>query len=157
MSFDFSQFDAAQVEPQQSFDVLPAGTYSAMITGSEMKPTKTGGERLNLTFQIVEGEHQGRLVWQGLNLKNANQQAVDIAMRELSAICRAVGVLTPKSSEELHDKPLRIKVKVRPADGQYQASNEINGYEPLNGATATNTAPTQKPAATGAATPPWKK
>ena len=157
MSFDFSQFDAAQVEPQQSFDVLPAGTYSAMITGSEMKPTKTGGERLNLTFQIVEGEHQGRLVWQGLNLKNANQQAVDIAMRELSAICRAVGVLTPKSSEELHDKPLRIKVKVRPADGQYQASNEINGYEPLNGAATTNTAPTQKQAATGAATPPWKK
>lgn len=158
MSFDFSQFDAAQVEPQQSFDVLPAGTYSAMITGSEMKPTKTGGERLNLTFQIVEGEHQGRLVWQGLNLKNANQQAVDIAMRELSAICRAVGVLTPKSSEELHDKPLRIKVKVRPADGQYQASNEINGYEPLNGqATAAVTPASTKPAATATNTPPWKK
>lgn len=151
MSFDFSNFDASQVEPSTSYDLLPAGTYTAMITASEMKPTKAGGERLNLTFQIVEGEHQGRLVWSGLNLKNANEQAVQIAMRELSAICRAVGVLTPKSSSELHDKPLRIKVKVRPAQNGYDASNEVSGYEALSGS-----APAQAPAPVTGAVPPWK-
>lgn len=148
--FDFSQFDASQVEPSSSFDLLPAGTYTAMITASDLKPTKQGtGERLNLTFQIAEGEHQGRLVWAGLNVKNPNQQAVDISMRELSAICRAVGVLTPKSSQELHDKPLRIKVKVRPARDGYEANNEIAGYEALTGG-----APVQTQ--TQGAVPPWK-
>lgn len=152
MSFDFSNFDASAIEPSTSYDLLPAGTYTAMITASEMKPTKTGGERLNLTFQVAEGEHQGRLVWAGLNLKNSNEQAVQIAMRELSAICRAVGVLTPKASSELHDKPLKIKVKVRPAQNGYDASNEVSGYEPLGGGSA----PAQAPAQTGGAVPPWK-
>lgn len=156
MSFNFSTFNAAEVEPAQSYDVLPAGTYIAIIEASEMKPTKSGGEQLVLTFQIVDGEHEGRKVWGRLNLKNANPKAEEIAMRELSAICRAIGVLTPKDSSDLHDKPLQIKVKVRPADGQYAASNEVNGYEPLTGAAVAQAvaAPASSQAKT---TPPWKK
>lgn len=157
MSFSFGNFNANQVKPMESRDVLPAGTYTAVITESEMKPTKAaGGERLNLTFQIIEGEHEGRKVWAGLNLKNANPKAEEIAMRELSSICRAVGVITPKQSEDLHDKPLVIKVKVRPADGQYAASNEINGYEPLSGAAPAATTTTTEPAAASKNLPPWK-
>jgi hypothetical protein len=44
---------------------------------------------------------------------------------------------------------MMITVKVKPAEGNYQASNEIAGYEPCEGG-----APAAAPAA---ATPPWKK
>ena len=54
---------------------------------------------------------------------------MDIAKKDLAAICRAVGVMSPKASEELHDKPLMIKVKVRPAQGEYEASNDVGGYK----------------------------
>lgn len=156
MSFSFDSFNANEVKPMESRDVIPAGTYSAVITDSEMKATKSaGGERLNLTFQIIEGEHEGRKVWAGLNLKNSNPKAEEIAMRELSSICRAIGVITPRQSQDLHDKPMKIKVKVRPADGQYQASNEINGYEPLSGTVSQASTPAAAPAASN--TPPWKK
>ena len=37
--------------------------------------------------------------------------------------------MSPKASEELHDKPLMIKVKVRPAQGEYDASNDVGGYK----------------------------
>lgn len=154
MSFNFSTFNAAEVEPAQSYDVLPAGTYIAMITDSDMKPTKSGGEQLVLTFQIIDGEHEGRKVWGRLNLKNANPKAEEIAMRELSSICRAVGVLTPKQSTDLHEKPMQIKVKVRPADGQYAASNEVNGYEPLTGAAVAQAVASSAPVQNKA---PWKK
>ena len=59
------EFDANDVDPRQAFELLPVGWYTAMITGSEMKATKAGdGEYLNLTIQIVEGEYEGRLVWE---------------------------------------------------------------------------------------------
>jgi hypothetical protein len=85
-----------------------------------------------------------------LNLNNPNKTAEEIAQRTLSAICRSVGVMMPNESSDLHDKPMMITVKVKPAEGNYQASNEIAGYEPCESG-----APAAAPAA--AATPPWKK
>ena len=35
-------FNAAQVEPSQDFEPIPAGKYLAVITETEMKPTKNG-------------------------------------------------------------------------------------------------------------------
>jgi hypothetical protein len=56
-----------------------------------------------------------------------------IAQSSLSSICRAVGVNSPQDSIELRDKPLMVKLAVKPADGQYSASNEIKGYEAAKG------------------------
>ena len=72
----------------------------------------------------------------------------------LSAICHAVGVMTPRTSQDLHDRPMMVKVKVKPADGQYSASNEVAGYEAPGKPVAQDTAPA---AASGAAAPPWKR
>lgn len=122
-------FDASQVEPA-SFDVIPAGEYEAVIVASEMKPTTTGGEMLVLELQVLNGKYQNRKLWDRLNLVNSNDKAVQIAKGTLSAICRAVGVLTPKDSSELHNKPLSIKVAVQPARGEYGESNTIKSYKP---------------------------
>ncbi|MCK6458108.1 MAG: DUF669 domain-containing protein [Phycisphaerae bacterium] len=122
-------FNANEVEPAVGFDPIPAGKYLAVITDSKMKPTKSGvGNFLELTFQILEGEHKGRLVWARLNLDNPNATTVKIARAELSAICRAVGVLAPKDSVELHNLPLVITVaqKKRPDTGEM--GNVIKGY-----------------------------
>lgn len=126
-------FNAAEVEPQSTFDPIPAGEYIAMIVDSEMKPTKNGlGEYLQLVFEVCDGEHSGRKIFARLNLNNQNQTAVEIAQRELSAICHAVGVLTPNDSSDLHDKPMSIKVKIRQSPG-YDPQNEISGYSALKG------------------------
>ena len=152
-------FNAEEIEPS-SFDPIPAGWYKAIISNSEMKPTRDGyGEYLSLTLQVIEGQYENRLVFARLNLKNANEKAVDIARKDLAAICRAVGVMSPKSSEELHDKPLMIKVKVRPASGEYDASNDVGGYKADEGGTAS---PVQQKQASPAvpSTPakkPWQK
>jgi hypothetical protein len=148
-------FDANQVEPTGDFDPVPAGKYLAVITESEMKPTKSGsGNYLQLTFEILDGPHKGRLLWARLNLDNPNATAVAIARAELSAICRAVGVLAPKDSVELHNLPLVIHVKCKKRDDTGELTNEVKGYSP-------RTAPAEsavKPAAPSAnGTPPWKR
>lgn len=125
---DLSGFDANAVQPT-SFDVIPAGDYEACIVASEMKPTQTGGQMLQLELQVLNGEYQNRKLWDNLNLVNANAKAVEIAKGTLSSICRAVGVMTPKDSSELHNKPMRIKVGIRKQDG-FDDRNTIKSYKP---------------------------
>ncbi|MCL2640329.1 MAG: DUF669 domain-containing protein [Phycisphaerales bacterium] len=144
-------FNAHEVEPATEFEPLPAGKYLAAITESEMKPTKSGGgSYLELTFQILEGPHKGRSVWARLNLQNPSPTAVQIARGELSAICRAVGVMTLRDSVELHNLPLVISVKQKKREDNGEFTNEIKGYESKTAAPAVGQ-PQQ------ANTPPWKR
>jgi len=146
-------FDANQVEPRGEFDPIPAGKYLAVITESEMKPTKAGtGHFLQLTFQLLDGAFKGRLLWARLNLANPNATAVQIARSELSALCRAVGVMAPKDSVELHNLPLVINVRCKKRPDNGEISNEIKGYSKKESPAP----PAQAPAATNGKAP-WKK
>jgi hypothetical protein len=151
---NLSGFDANQVEPTGDFEAIPAGKYLAVITDSEMKPNKAGtGSLLQLTFQIIEGDFENRLLWTRLNLDHPNATAVQIARADLSAICRAVGVLAPKDSVELHNLPLMINVRCKKRQDTGDVVNEIKGYS------ARESKPV-RPAAAAAqtpATPPWKR
>ena len=145
-------FDASKVEPSATFEPLPAGKYLAAITESEMKPTKAGtGQFLQLTFQILEGPHKGRFVWSRLNLDNPNATAVQIAQAELSAICRAVNVLSPRDSVDLHNLPLVINVRCKKRVDTGEITNEIGGYSKKE------SPPVPTGAANPAAPPPWKR
>jgi len=103
-----------------------------------------------LTFEIIDGPHKGRKTWARLNLDNPNETAVKIAQAELSAICRATGVMTPNDSVELHDLPLVIDVRCRKRPDTGDITNEIKGYLPKN-------SPAQSSAAPPPSTPPWKR
>lgn len=147
-------FDASTVEPSDELEPIPAGKYIAVVTDSEMKPTKSGsGEYLQLTFQIVEGEYANRLLWVRLNLNNPNATAVEIARRELSAICRSVGVLVPTDSVDLHNLPCCIHVRVKRRADTGELQNEIKGYSKKEAA-AGPIAATQVATTTAA---PWKR
>ncbi len=160
---DLYGFDANNVDPARDFEPIPAGKYLAVITESELKETKSGsGRYLQLTFVIIDGPHQGRFLWARLNLDNPNATAVQIAKAELSAICRAVGVLAPHDSTELHDLPLVIHVKCKKRPDTGDITNEIKGYSAKASLTESATPP--KPAAASAptpngkpTTPPWKR
>ena len=118
-------FDANEVQPLEAFEAIPAGEYEAVITDSEMKPNKAGtGTFLELKTEIVSGDCAGRKLMARLNLNNPSTKAVEMARRELSAICHAVGVLRPADSSELHNRPPLMKVRlVKREDGT--ASNEL--------------------------------
>lgn len=149
MNGNLSGFDAGAVAPNEGFDVLPAGEYDVVIVSSVVEPTSKGdGKFLKLKLQVLNGEFQNRRLWDRLNLWNPSAKAVEIAKGTLSAICRAVGVLTPGDSSELHNKPLRVKVKVEKSE-EYGEQNKVTGYKPRNGQPAA-AAPTQP-----AANAPW--
>ena len=148
---NLSGFNANEVDPTADFDPIPAGKYVAVITKTEVKPNKAGtGSYLQFVFQIFEGEYSGRLLWARLNLDNPNETAVKIARGELSAICRAVGVMQPKDSVELHNLPLVISVKCRKRPDTDEIQNEIKGYEKKEALQG-------KPLQAAVETPPWRR
>lgn len=164
-------FDASSVEPSSGYDVLPPGKYLSQIVASEMRATKDGlGQYLYLEVDILEGQYAGRKLFDRLNLVNANPDAVQIAQRTLSSICRAVGKLQVSNSEQLHLIPLIADVRVRPPKGMYGESNSIRYLPRSDGAAnapsfsapnapmpvarTTTVAPPQSAAANGM---PWKR
>jgi len=148
---DLNGFDATNVEPNAGFDPIPAGKYLAAITASEMKPTKNGkGEYLELEMEVLEGPFKGRKLWDRLTLKHPNEQTVQIARGTLSAICRAVNVLRPRDSVELHNLPLVVSVGLKKREDTGEPTNVVKGYAKRESA-----APA-RPAA-NRSTPPWKQ
>lgn len=124
-------FDARNVEPNVAFEAIAPGEYEAVIVASEMKTTKNGsGAYLELQLKIINGKYQNRTIYDRLNLHNQNAQTVQISQGTLSAICRAIGVLTPADSSELHMKPLRITVAVKKRSDTEEMQAEIKGYKP---------------------------
>ena len=149
-------FNAEEVEPLGSFEPLPIGEYTVIISASEMKDTKNKeGKYLQLVYDVVDdSEYRGRKLFDRLNLENKNATAKEIAQRALSSICRSVGVMHPKDSEELHDKPFVVKVGIRPGDENYQPTNTVKEYKALDGTKQVPLTMEEKPKASKK---PWEK
>ncbi len=156
-------FDANTVEPATGrFELLPIDDYLAVISDSAMAPNKkTKGEHLSLTFTVIEGDYKDRKVFVNLNLINENPDTVEIAQKDLSAICRATGVLHPKDSAELHGKPVVISVGIRKGSNGYEDSNIIKKFSRVDGKELKDvtdaSAPVKGAAAPSKSKKPWQK
>lgn len=165
-------YESNHQDGEQSFDVLPAGEYSAIIEASDYVDNKQGtGRILKLTYQIIDGpgECKGRKIFENLNLENASDQAAQIAKRSLNSICAACGIAFLKDSEELHNIPMIIDVRVKDS-AEYGKQNRIAKHSPMDGVGGTaQAAETPAPAPAKSATPkstaaggkagarPWEK
>lgn len=135
-----------------NFDPLPNGNYEAIITAAELKAAKTGnGEYLEVVFEIIEGIHTGRKIWNYLNIKNKSDIASKIARQQLASICKAIGLMNPQDTSELLDKPLVITVRI---DKQDTTRNKITAYASSDGTHAEVVEEQPKPAAKKK---PWQK
>ena len=143
--------NANDVDPNEGFDPIPAGKYLAVNVDSRTKQTKNGaGEYLQIEFEIVDGPYKGRKVWERLTLRHPNETTVKIAKGNLSAICRAVGVMKPNDSVELHNIPLSIVVGLKKREDNGEMTNVVKAFEKRE------TAATRPTAVAGSA-PPWKR
>lgn len=124
----FGGKSANEIE-ERSFDPLPMGDYTLVVTASETKATKNGnGEYLSCTMEIVDGNYKGRKLFANFNLKNQSAEAVSIARAELAALCRAVRVPSPRDSSELHDKPFDARIGIEKRKDTGEAQNRIKKY-----------------------------
>lgn len=139
----------------KSYEVLPAGWYTATISSTELKTTKAqNGQYIAIRYDITGPSHQGRVVFGNLNIRNPNSKAEEIGRQQLGEVMRAIGLAKVQDTDELIGGQLSIKVDVRTSE-QYGDQNEVKGFKAIAGSTPP--APVVKAAASGKAAPPWQK
>ena len=131
-------FNGANQEAMEDFSVVPAGVYNAQITKSDIVPTSNkNGTLMKLQFKIIDGELKGRIVFGQYNVANPNETAVEISRKQIKSICDAIGKPNGvRDTNELHNIPLKIKVAIAPAQGQWAEKNEIKYYDKYSGESA---------------------
>ena len=156
MAFLDQTFEAdAMPVSEKSYEPLPAGWYTASITGAELKNTKAGtGQYISIRYDIIGPSHQGRIVFGNLNIRNPNPKAEEIGRQQLGEVMRAIGIAKVADTDELIGGQLSIKVDIRSSE-QYGDQNEVKGFKAIAGSTPP--APVAKAAASGKAAPPWQK
>jgi hypothetical protein len=139
----------------RNFEPLPAGWYSAVVNGAEIKVTKAGtGKYIAVRYDITGPTHQGRVVFGNLNIKNPNPTAEKIGREQLGEIMRAIGLATVQDTDQLIGGQLMIKLEIRESE-QYGNSNDVKGFK--SAGSAPPVAAKAAPAASGKAAPPWVK
>jgi hypothetical protein len=164
-------FDPNSVPPSnpagKSLPISDENGHLVRITSSEWVPVQGNSQHGRLVFglEILDGEYQGTSGSYGLNLANSNPQTVEIAKRELSAICHVVGVFSAVTDTVvLHGKPFRVLVRQQKKNPEY---TEVYGVKDQHGRTPAQIkaegpsaapsgppTPTSPPAATPQAAPP---
>jgi hypothetical protein len=126
-------YDPEGVEAPRSFEPIPPGWYVAQAVHSDVQQSRSGrGSYLLIEWEIDGDRHPDvgrRRMFVRLNLWNDNPTAVDIAQRDLAAIQRALALGPIRDSEQMHLRPIAIKVRTRAASEQYEAQSEVCGYD----------------------------
>ena len=142
--------------PTGEFTPLPDGWYRARITKAELKDTAKGGSRIAPRFDIIGPTHAGRVVFGSINIRCASEEGERIGQQQLGELCRAIGVPRLEDTDQLVGKTLDIRLKIKPAEGQYAAGNDVKNFRAVDGASAPAPSTGGAPAKSSAA-PPWAK
>jgi hypothetical protein len=159
MAFLGQEFKADELPEPQSFDPIPGGEYTATVTRSELKQTKAGtGQYISLGWQVEGPSHQGRIVFDNININNPSEKAEEIGRRQLNELLRAIGMARVSDTDELIGSTCVIRVGVEKSE-QYGDKNNVKGYKALNGASAPRVATlaTATASTSNGAAPPWAR
>src|SRR5688500_2908310 len=108
------------------FDPLPPGEYKAIVTESDVVVPKSGdGQMMKLKLEIVEGQYKGRYLFENLCVEHSKEKVAQIAQARLREYCEALSISMLNDTQQLHDRPFLVTVKVTPAGGGYDAGNAI--------------------------------
>lgn len=123
-------YDTASYEPDAPLEAIPPGDYMLAVKDSEMKESKKDRDNqyLQVTIEVIDGEYQGRLIFDRFNIINKNTVAEEIGRKQLAALCEAaLNKRDIKDSNELHFRPFIGTVDVEKSEG-YNPKNVVKRY-----------------------------
>lgn len=126
-------FNAHNVDPTQSVGQLPVGKHPVIIESSEVKGTKANdGGLVEFRLKIIDGPSVGTTGSYRLNLYHSNPQTVEIANRQLSALCHVTGVFMLQDTAALHNIPFIVEVATqrptREQEDQIKQGHQVSLY-----------------------------
>ena len=122
--------DLPKDESTGDFEPLPAGWYTAKTTQSELKTTNKGdGQYIKMRYDITGPTHEGRVVFDNINISNPNEVAQRIGQQQLGKLMEAGKLEALEDTDQLIGLDLQIKLKIQPARGEYSPSNSVSAFK----------------------------
>lgn len=148
-------------------DPVPEGVYQCRITKAEYGPGKKdpNSRKIELNLKITGPTHIGRVVFANLNVRNESAKAEQIGRSQLRSLLAACGMSELSDTDHLIDQLVSCKVKIKEAEGQYSAKNDVTGYAAVTESQPTAPKPSASTAPTGSSSAapasgkkmPWDK
>jgi len=127
-------FNATGIPPASAdgSSSLPVGEHPVTITGGEFKAVKDkpNAGMLVLTLTVYDGPNKGASGPWRLNLYSDSPQAVEIAQKQMSALCHVTNTFIVNNVEDLFGKPFLVCVGPQANNPQY---TQVNGVKFLDG------------------------
>lgn len=143
------------------FEPIPAGWYTAKVADADLRDTKSGnGQLIAVRYDITGPSYEGRVVWNNINIKNANPKAEEIGRQQLGDLMRAIGLPSVQDTDQLIGGECQVKVAIEKSE-QYGDKNVVKGHKATDGAmpkpSSGDSAPQggSESAPAGGAKPPW--
>ena len=70
--------DSLPTNSTGSFDPIPVGWYAASVVDAVLKDSKSGGQYINVRYDILGPTNAGRVVFGMITIRNANVKAEEI-------------------------------------------------------------------------------
>jgi hypothetical protein len=155
-------FDSEADYGSLSFEALPAGNFEAVLVESNNKVSETTGcEYIGLVWEIIDGPHKGRRIWDNVIRKHTKAEAVAIGNRKLKSIMNALGPANDTS--DWHGQPIGLKLTRKFNKERGEDQNNVADYFSFDAEPAPKQPPKAAPPkvhATGGNHPgkkPWGK
>ena len=121
--------DEVEIDVQQDYRPFPKGNYKLQAVEAEEKETaKRNGTYIKVKFEVVSGEHTGRLLWENFNVSNPSEVAQRIGRQQLVAWATACNKPDATDTDVLIGKTFEASVDIEKGTGGYEDSNKIKGY-----------------------------
>jgi hypothetical protein len=136
------------------FELIPTGWYLAQAIEGSVEP-QGNGQRLKLTWELLDGPYAKRRVWQSEWAAHDNATAQEIGQKMIRTLGQAVGTARVTDARDLMFKPVEIRVGLTKKEAGYEQRNEVKSARRAGSAPAPVGAPAPA-AATAGASAPWR-
>ena len=156
-NFNPSKFENLASSSSGDFQPIPAGNYLLDVSFSQLKQSRAGAQMLAVTFDVADGDYSRRKIFQNFVIGSSNETARNIALGQLSELCKAAGLAEMKQDTDLIGARILGHVVIRKSkDPQYGDSNQVVNFAAANAknAAAAKNAPK---ASSSDDLPPWER
>jgi hypothetical protein len=138
MSIDLSgEYDSGAGTWGDDLDTLPDGIYRARIIEASREPISLNNHRgdcLKLTWKVSEGEHDGRLFWQRINIwfdgpEKTPGKVREMASRMINSIAEATGVGVIRNTDEILEIDCLVTYGAQKNDPRYSEVKAVKGVD----------------------------
>jgi Protein of unknown function (DUF669) len=113
----------------RTYEPFPPGVYKLRVLSIEPRAPKNGGaDYLSATFEVEEGNHAGRKLWDQFHINHATSEAArDVSRDRLNDLAKSCGIFPIDDSDQLIDRVCVASVDIEEQDN-YDPRNKIKWY-----------------------------